>query len=392
MTVYHDLQQEHQALLERYEAGESATEFIAAVQAYIERARSAAAEIADPRERDQLRANLRFWAAFVFERTGTYPDTTLLPARQAAPIPPMGGARAAGGQVVWLWPTVIVVGLLALLSLVTLATQAWPVRPTAVPTVTTPASFTPDAGTVTPEGGTPLPPTFTPAPTPTPRPTATPTATPTPRLERVWSATLQFNQEANCKEREIQVVLPAKLAPELQKAYLQVWDIAKGVLVPASTMAVQEVSKAGMVLDMTIYGTQTDAAYLVTIESAELAVAQVLVPFSADCSHNQARVTYQEVRLPALAEHLPQAPGLELHWLVYQWGPMPDQQHWIADLVLEAKGGNGKYIYWLDGERLEGNTVSVVGEACQPARHLLGVTSGGLLTVRELFLLVPYCP
>jgi len=388
VTVYHDLQQEHQALLERYEAGESAAAFIAAVQAYIERARSAAAEIADPRERDQLRANLRFWAAFVFERTGTYPDTTLLPARQAAPPPAEGGARVPGEQVSWLWPIVIVVSLLAVLSLVTLATQAWRLRPTPATATPTSVPVTQETKTVTPESKTPVPPTLTPTPTSTP--TATPTSTPTPRLERVWSASLQFNPEASCKERNIQVVLPADEGSDSQKAYLQVWSIVKGV--PVSTMAVQEITKAGLFLDVTKYGTQTGDAYLVTIEGAEVPTAQVLVPFSADCSHNQALVAYQEVRLPALAENLPQAPGLELRWLVYQWGPMPNQQHWVADLVLEAKGGNGKYIYWLDGERLEGNTVSVVGEACQPARHLLGVTSGGLLTVRELFLLAPYCP
>ena len=50
-------------------------------RAYIERARIESEWIVEARDRSQLRANLRFWASFILNCTGTYPDTTLRPAR-----------------------------------------------------------------------------------------------------------------------------------------------------------------------------------------------------------------------------------------------------------------------------------------------------------------------
>ncbi len=48
-------------------------------RAYIERSKAEAEWIQDARDRSQLRANLRFWASFLVNCTGVYPDTTLRP-------------------------------------------------------------------------------------------------------------------------------------------------------------------------------------------------------------------------------------------------------------------------------------------------------------------------
>jgi hypothetical protein len=85
MTTYNDLQDLHQQLLERREKGEDRLALRQAVRDYIETARRAARDIARPRDRDQLRANLRFWATFLYDETGTYPDTSLDPANQTPP-------------------------------------------------------------------------------------------------------------------------------------------------------------------------------------------------------------------------------------------------------------------------------------------------------------------
>lgn len=80
---YETLQTAHQSLLQRQESGEAAQTLLNDVRAFIEQAKADAEFIASPRDRSQLRANLRFWAAYVFDQTKTYPDTTLRPARQA---------------------------------------------------------------------------------------------------------------------------------------------------------------------------------------------------------------------------------------------------------------------------------------------------------------------
>ena len=79
MSDYPELQTEHLRLLAQREAGSDPQALLKNAQAYIAQARVAAEGIAAPRDRDQLRANLRFWATFVFDQTGVYPDTTLRP-------------------------------------------------------------------------------------------------------------------------------------------------------------------------------------------------------------------------------------------------------------------------------------------------------------------------
>ncbi|HNT25559.1 MAG TPA: hypothetical protein PKM21_14395 [Anaerolineales bacterium] len=88
MSMYETLQAEHQTLLEQQEASGDSKAMLAAVQAHIERVKTEAAQVGDPRDRSQLRANLRYWASFVFDQTGEYPDTTLRPALEAAPATP----------------------------------------------------------------------------------------------------------------------------------------------------------------------------------------------------------------------------------------------------------------------------------------------------------------
>jgi hypothetical protein len=85
MTTFQDLQSEHEALLNRHEAPADPAQFWADVQRFIDRVRVDAEHISAPRERDQLRAILRFWASYVYDKTGSYPDTTLRPAMSEAP-------------------------------------------------------------------------------------------------------------------------------------------------------------------------------------------------------------------------------------------------------------------------------------------------------------------
>jgi hypothetical protein len=54
-------------------------------RAYIERSQIESEWIFEARDRSQLRANLRFWGSFILNCTGTYPDTTLRPARTYRP-------------------------------------------------------------------------------------------------------------------------------------------------------------------------------------------------------------------------------------------------------------------------------------------------------------------
>ncbi|GAB4498231.1 MAG: hypothetical protein OHK0052_11280 [Anaerolineales bacterium] len=92
-TPYRDLQDEHQRLLEWRESVPDSQEFLNAVRAYIERTRQDSQWITASRSRNQLRANLRFWASYLYDHTGAYPDTSLLP-----PLDVETGGAYTGGS------------------------------------------------------------------------------------------------------------------------------------------------------------------------------------------------------------------------------------------------------------------------------------------------------
>jgi len=97
-TPYEELQAEHQRLLGLRDAGTEPAELIEPVQQYIEQIKVLAEEIPAPRDRDQLRAILRFWANWVFERSGVYPDMTLRPALEMSVGPQMAEPPTSGAE------------------------------------------------------------------------------------------------------------------------------------------------------------------------------------------------------------------------------------------------------------------------------------------------------
>lgn len=92
-TPYRNLQDEHQRLLEWRESASDSQEFLNTVRAYIERTRQDSQWVTASRSRNQLRANLRFWASYLYDHTGAYPDTSLLP-----PLDMETGGAYTGGS------------------------------------------------------------------------------------------------------------------------------------------------------------------------------------------------------------------------------------------------------------------------------------------------------
>lgn len=156
MSVFQDLQATHEALLRRQQANES---ILTDVKIYIEQVRKDSNKIAATRERDQLRANLRYWAGYVFDQEKVYPNVDLLP----------GPAVSPGFN-----PT-LVVAIIGLLTVVAVAIGFWlfggagatPI-PTAIPTAVLVIIPTASSTRTRPTS------TALPTATDTPTPTATP--------------------------------------------------------------------------------------------------------------------------------------------------------------------------------------------------------------------------
>jgi hypothetical protein len=101
--LFDTLRKRYQALVVRKEAGESGEEFLEGVRTFIADAQRAGAVIAEPAERSQLRAFMRFLADVVYDATEIYSDTTLQPLDQErlAERPQVVRERTATRWVPW---------------------------------------------------------------------------------------------------------------------------------------------------------------------------------------------------------------------------------------------------------------------------------------------------
>jgi hypothetical protein len=84
---------------------------------------------------------------------------------------------------------------------------------------------------------------------------------------------------------------------------------------------------------------------------------------------------------------------VELLWQDLTGGPSPfDPNAWAVRIQLSATGGNGAYIFWVNGVRLPDiseNQFTVEGKGCEPEKPVVGVTSGGQATSLELVIQSP---
>ena len=132
MTTFATLQTQHEQLLARQDQlpeGDlrrrtpAALELLEDARRYAAEAVAQSDQVTDPRERDLLRAYLRYWATFIYDGSGVFPKTDLRPAalsgREAAPPTPTtqtvpAPAARRGGLPGWL------LGLLGLLVILLL--------------------------------------------------------------------------------------------------------------------------------------------------------------------------------------------------------------------------------------------------------------------------------
>ena len=85
-SLLDEIYEEHQGLLEAIEEAETAT-IVPDVRRFLERISEAGASIPDPRQRSQLRALMRFWGSFIYDRIGEFPEIQLLPASTGLELP-----------------------------------------------------------------------------------------------------------------------------------------------------------------------------------------------------------------------------------------------------------------------------------------------------------------
>ncbi len=306
MTKFEELQQTHQHLLDRMDEVSDKATFVREVQAYVTQVCDEAAEVPNPRNRDQLRANLRYWASYLYDATGTYPNTTMRPARsgQAIPEPPSAESSmptiSPPQRTPFMWGIAALAALAILVAAIALAAN----RTGAPAPISTVEASQPDRVAtqvieqmivnatmtqVVAASSTPTPrPTNTPLPTKTTPPTLTPTVPPTPTPTPV-------------------IVLASTLIPPTVAAMTS-----------------------------------------------------------------------------------PQIVPLNVGYQILTAGPSPfDATVWVMQLKFVGMGGNGSYIYWVDGQQLPNDEYPVQGTRCESQTISIGVTSNGQAVKRDISLPSP---
>jgi hypothetical protein len=404
-------------------------------RAYIDRAKTESEWISDGRDRSQLRANLRFWASYLVNCTGAYPDTTLRPARpfmgefpgQASTPPVIYGDEGVSGEEAFasneapvldlddlepegdaddtgitsdgdaamtharpFWYArlsrffgliaILIVGVIPLAA-VCLALglfynldnrNPWSASDSATQTAMVVQQLS----------------------SPTPSPILTAEAGPAPGLPSptpVAEQPILFAQVTTGQPSPA----GADCAPVLALS-LDVPETTGGMPIPAADVAVypagSDIAVASAVLEpgaapLSLRLEASDPGptgqdWWVQADHPWLSVEVVLLPGSLfeNCAQNQVAIVYrtqpgakiwQQVEAPA-------SPGdLGLSWKILTWGPEAlEARTWVAAISLQAAGGDGNYVYSADGDL-----------ATTPA----GNRQGGVLPADQVVLEQAFC-
>ncbi len=100
MSKFSDLQATHERLVNKAQSSEDILE---QVQQYLKDIQTGSGLVSSARERDQLRANLRYWASYVYEKTKEYPNVDLLPSTVPSQVDRKVLFSLAGGFLVLLF-------------------------------------------------------------------------------------------------------------------------------------------------------------------------------------------------------------------------------------------------------------------------------------------------
>ncbi len=377
MAPFDELQREHERLLEKAEAAD-----IAEVIAYIDRARALSAQVGDPRERDQLRANLRYWASYAYDRNGTYPTTTLLPAAIAKSIAPPPIPEPKIEEVVPaprpMWPWLIGAVTVAVVVIAALASQFALGSPAPGPT----NSSTTQAGAGTTRW--PLSATTDLYDKPGSDDTAQ-------VLGRIQAGSEFYAVARTADDRWLKITTVDAVNGWITAAGSGVTEAAFRQL-PVAAIVIASTSTPTATPTPPSTATVTPFSSATAVASAgdePTATAPPPTPTRAVLLLTPTRAG-QKPATPAGPEPPSNTLPLQVNYQVVTYGPSPfNAEAWVIEIQLTATGGDNRYVFWADGQRLAGDRYTLDGAACRAAAFTIGATSGGQAVRREVTLKSP---
>lgn len=410
MNSFQELQKKHMDLLRRYETNKESADFIKDVREYTEQVLSASREISDSRERNQLRANLRFWGAYIYDHTGTYPNLSLLPSEGGSEAPPskVESTNSRGIIIVFLIIVTLVViyGLLPRRLPYSQSPDSTntPIDPNDL--FATPIGESTDLSDVqvfatgtaialTREalagGPTETTPVGVPSSaTPTPLGTLPPGLTPGSNIPGTGFVPDLSYSEPECSERMIIIswrdfewnesLFPGSSGIQYAVAHLS--SLGTGEVVSQV-----DVLPSGDPTTLELGDPDSDQSYFLQIKHSVFLFEPMIIQFTADCTYNHVAVTYSG------RSDVIDRSTLVMELNLVDWGPvsLAPETRWIAQLTINRDAG-GIYLY--NGSPMIERTLLVTGSKCSSIPVNIGRTSNGKYQaiLVTLHLAGPLCP
>jgi hypothetical protein len=422
-------------------------------RAYIERSKVEAVWIHDARDRSQLRANLRFWASFLVNCTGVYPDTTLRPPRPfysdysnpsmtqtvgpgssgTGVKPTLSGGTVASKESAepqdqaigneapdgagelyierpsWVKRLSRSFGLFAILivGVIPLAAVCLALSLFYNLDNRSPWGLAGEAATQTAVAVLQLP-------------SSTPlllyTATPIPAVPNTADTLPFLGAEVSIGKSPSTGCTPSVIlsfdAPKvidsqpIPPVEISIYQAGTETVVAEANLE-PGVAPVELSLESTSQATG-EQDWLVRANHPWLGVESVILSGAlfTDCAQDQITIVYQSTPGSEVWRQASQAgstSGLDLRWDLLTWGPQAlSEDNWVASLALHASGGNGTYVYFAGGDLAtpavssdllpEGRLVLEQAN-CRLALAQVGVTSAGQSYSRALGvqLVTPEC-
>ena len=417
MRKFEELQTRHLELVARYEQGKESEDLLVDVRAYVAQVQLAGKEIGDSRERNQLRANLRFWGAYIYDHSGTYPNLNLLPseggtALTAAKPKPMNFRWIIIASIVLL-VAIVMIGLKILFpparasNPLELFTSPFPSSDNSMSMVEELATGTAEALTQSANQATA-----------TLVATSTPFAFFTPTIVsgcdgipctgggsdlmifgHVNSST-EIHDDVSCSNQRINIKMIHGLANDVSVEPATLTISEEGTFRTIAERQIPLQSSDSEENDNTEIETEIDipdakGSYLIYIDHPKFTFNSVIVQHLPDCRGNLTEITY-DIPLQDF-DALETRPYLGVKFNLIAWGPSPaidmtSVYEGVAKIRVSDKENTNRYIFWKwsitsDGyEPLQNDDFISYSSAV----YYIFITSGGQTVLVPFRLETPY--
>jgi hypothetical protein len=355
MNSFQELQQKHIDLLRRYETNKESADFLKDVRQYIEQVLSASRQIGDSRERNQLRANLRFWGAYIYDNTGTYPNLTLLPSEagsEPTPAPQPTPKVWTTGRII-----LAVIGLFCIIAFLFVFPRVRPYSQTPPPIFTpidSTALFSTPADSMTDIASFATGTAMASGPTPLPVATELPMTGGGGMLGRAFSSTdIQNGTDCSSHRINIQVIHEFAADQPVEPAVLTVSEegtfrnIVERQIPLNQGRLLEDVRRE---IDMEIDIPEASGSYLVYIDHPRFTFDSIIIQHLPDCDGNLITIAYN---IPTGDyDELQRRPNLGLQIGLMTWGPYPSTdpepiQEGVAKFHISQNGNGTENIFWI---------------------------------------------